>query len=178
MGQNHTICLVLFNLTPTADNLESPFFLIHDRDPLEGCTGLLGSGNIRYMGNDKGLILFAKLCKFWLSYAKSLQENRLLKTEALEHNKHFKLHKFKVGQLVAVKNHLRNMFDTRFISDYRIVKIINECDLLIESPDGKTGKINIKNAKSVSAITAADNALQEFKKIDGKERAYSPLYPT
>ena len=48
-----------FNLTPTADDLESPFFLIHGRDPLEGCTGLLGSGNIRYMGNDKGLILFA-----------------------------------------------------------------------------------------------------------------------
>ena len=28
-----------FNLTPTSDDLESPFFLIHDRDPLEGCAG-------------------------------------------------------------------------------------------------------------------------------------------
>ena len=55
------------------------------------------------------------------------------------------------------------MFDTKFISDYRIVKIINECTLLIESPDGKTRKININDAKRVSAITAADNALQEFK---------------
>ena len=27
-----------FNMTPTADDLESPFFLIHGRDPLEGCT--------------------------------------------------------------------------------------------------------------------------------------------
>ena len=152
-----------FNSTPTADDLESPFFLIHGRDSLEGHTGLLGSGNIRYMSNDKVLILFTKLCKLWLSHAKSLQENRLLKTEALEHNKHFKLHEFKVGQLVAVKNHLRNTFDTRFISDYRIVKIINECTLLIESPDGKTRKINVNNAKPVSAITAADNALQEFK---------------
>ena len=135
------------------------------RDPLEGHTELLGSCNIRYMGNDKGLILFAELLKLWWSHANSLQENRLLKTEALEHNIHFKLYKFKVGQLVAVKNHLRNTFDTRFVSDYRIVKIINKCTLLIESPDGKTRKINVNNAKPVPAITAADNALQDFKQL-------------
>ena len=74
------------------------------------------------MGNDKGLILFAELHKLWLSHTKSLQENRLLKSETLEQNKHFKLHNFKVGQLIAVRNHLRNMFNTRFISDYRILK--------------------------------------------------------
>ena len=96
-----------FNSTPTLVDLESPFFLIHGRYPLEGCARLFGSGDIRYMGNDRGLILFAELCKLWLTYAKSLQENRLLKTDALEHNKHFKSHKFKVGQLIAVKNHLK-----------------------------------------------------------------------
>ena len=73
-----------FNSTPTADDLDSLFFLIHGREPLEECAGLLGSGNIRYMGNDKGLILFAELCKLWLSHAKSLQENRLLETETVE----------------------------------------------------------------------------------------------
>ena len=52
-----------FNSTPTSDDLESPFFLIHGRDSLEGCTGLLGSGDIRYMDDDRGLILFTKLCK-------------------------------------------------------------------------------------------------------------------
>ena len=35
-----------FSTTPTADDLESPFFLVHRRDPLEGCTGLLGQGSI------------------------------------------------------------------------------------------------------------------------------------
>ena len=29
------------------------FFLVHGRDPLEGCTGLLGKGRIRYLGDDK-----------------------------------------------------------------------------------------------------------------------------
>ena len=51
--------------------------------------------------------------KYGWAHAKSLQENRLLKTETLEQNKHFKSHQFKVGQLIEVKNHLRNMFDTR-----------------------------------------------------------------
>ena len=152
-----------FNLTPTSDDLESPFFLIHGRDPLEGHARLLSSCDIRYMGNDRGLILFTELYKLWLTYTKSLQENRLLKTDTLECNKHFKSHDLKVGQLIAAKNHLKSTFDTKIISDYRIVKIINECTLLIESLDGKTRKINNNNAKPVSAITAADNMLQDFK---------------
>ena len=64
----HSTCYC-FNSTPTADDLENPFFLIHGRDSLEGHAGLLGSGNVRYMGDDKGLILFAELCKLWLSHA-------------------------------------------------------------------------------------------------------------
>ena len=43
-----------FNLTPTSDDLESP---------LEGHPRLFGSGDIRYMGNDRSLILFAEICK-------------------------------------------------------------------------------------------------------------------
>ena len=68
-----------FNTTPTADDLETPFFLIHGRDLLEGCTRLLGKGNIRYLGNDKGLILFTEICQLWSAHAKALQENRQIK---------------------------------------------------------------------------------------------------
>ena len=152
-----------FNSTPTPDDLESPFFLIHGRDPLEGQTGVFSSGDTRYMGDEKVLILFTKLKKIWLTHAKSLQENRLLKTDMLEQNKNFKSHHFKVGQLIAVKNHLKSTFYPKFVSDYRILNIINECTLLIQSPEGKTRKININDAKPVSAISAADNALQDFK---------------
>ena len=49
------------------------------------------------------------------------------------------------------------------MSDYRVLKIVNECTLLNESPDGKTQQININNAKPVSATTATDNALQDFR---------------
>ena len=92
------------------------------------------------MGDKKGLILFAELRKLWLTHAKSLQENRLLKTNTLECSKNFKSCDFKVGQLIAVKNHLKSMFDTKFISDYRILNIINEYKVLMEKP----GKLILK----------------------------------
>ena len=102
--------------------MESPFFLVLRRDPLEGCTRLLGQGNIRYLGDDKGLILFTEVHKLWSAHAKALQENRQLKTEKVEKNKHFKAHRLKVGQLMAVKNHLRNTLNLEFVSDYRAFK--------------------------------------------------------
>ena len=78
-------------------------------------------------------------------------------------SKHFKAHGFKVGQLIAVKSHLRNTFESRFISDYRVLDIVNECTLVIESPYSKTRWININDAKPVPARTATDKALQGFK---------------
>ena len=92
-----------FNSTPALDDLRSPFFLIHGRDPLEGHIRLLGLSDTRYMGDEKGLILFTELRKLWHSHAKNLQENRLLKSDTLECNKNFKSHDFKVGQLIAIK---------------------------------------------------------------------------
>ena len=102
------------------------FFLVHRRDPLEGHTGLLGKGSIRYLGDDKGLILFTEKCKLWSAHAKALEENRQLKTEKVKKNTHFEAHDFKIGQLIAVKSHLRNTFEFRFISDYRVMEIVNE----------------------------------------------------
>ena len=95
----------------------------------------------------------------WSAHIKALQESRQLKTDKVKKNKHFKAHNFKVGQLLAVKNHLRNTFESRFMSDYRLLDIVNEGTLLVESPDDKTRRININNTKPVSARAAADNAL-------------------
>ena len=124
---------------------------------------MLGKGNIRYLGDDKGLILFTEMQKLWSAHMKALQENRQLKTEKIEKNKHFKVHNFKVSQLITVKNYLRNTFESRFISGYRVLDIVNECTLLVESPDSKTRWININDAKPVSATGATGNALQDFK---------------
>ena len=55
------------------------------------------------MDNEKGLSLFTKLRKLWLTHTKNLQKHRLLKATTLECNKNFKSHNFKVGQLIAIK---------------------------------------------------------------------------
>ena len=163
-----------FNTTPTADNLEKSIFLVHRRDPLEGCTRLLGHGNIRYLGDDKGLILFTEIHKLWSAHTKALQENRQLKTEKVEKNKHFKAHNFKVGQLIALKNHSRNTFKSRFVSDYRILKIVKKHTLLVESTDN-TRQININDVKPVSATAATNNALQDFKQ-SAMQKHHTHLY--
>ena len=150
-------------MTLTANDLESPFFLGHGRDPLEGCSRLLRPGSIRYLGDDKGLILYTKLHKLWSVHVKSLQESRLLKTEKVERNKNFKSHNLKVGQLIAVTNHLRNTFQSKFVSDYKMLKIVNKYTLLIESLNGRTCQTNINDAKPVSVSTINDNTLHEFK---------------
>ena len=90
-------------------------------------------------------------------------------------NKHFKAHNFKEGQLIAVINHFRNTFESRFVSDYRVLKILNEQTLLVESPDGEMRQININDAKPVSAIAATDNALQDFKQ-SAMRREYTHPY--
>ena len=59
--------------------------------------------------------------------------------------------------------------------DYRILKIVNEQSLLIESPDGKTCQIKINDAKPVSATTTTDNALQDFKQ-SAMKKEHTHLY--
>ena len=67
------------------------------------------------------------------------------------------------------------MFKLKFVSDYRVLKIVNEHTLLIKSPDGKTCQININNVKTVSACTASDNDLQEFKQLS-LQKEHTHLY--
>ena len=61
-----------------------------------------------------------------------------IKNRKIKKNKHFRVHNFKIGQLIAVKNHLRNTFESRFIADYRVLDIMNDHTLIVESPVGKT----------------------------------------
>ena len=149
--------------------LERPFFLIHSRDPLEDHTGLLGKNDIRYLDDDKELILFTEIHKLWLAHTKALQENRQLRTDRIEKNKNFKPHGFKIGQSIVVKNHFRNTFELKFIADYRVLEIVNDHTLIVQSPDGKTRQIKINNAKPVSARAATDTALQYFKQAAMKK---------
>ena len=163
-----------FNTTSTVDDLRSPFFLIHSRDLLEGCTGLFRKNDVRYLGDNKGLILFTEICKLWSAHATALQENRQLRTDWVKKNKNFKAHDFKISQLIVFKNHLKNTFEFNFTADYRVFEIANNHTLIVQSPDGKTRWINISDAKPMSAKPATDTALQDFKQTAIKKEHTHP----
>ena len=152
-----------FNTTPPIWWSGESIFLVHGRDPLEGYTGLLGKHDIRYLGDDKGLILFTEIHKLCLAHTKALQENRQLRTDRVKRNKNFMAHHFKIGQPIVVKNHLRNTFKSKFIADYTVLEIANDCTLIVQSPDGKTRWININDTKPILARAGIDTALQDFE---------------
>ena len=99
----------------------------------------------------------------WLAHIKALQAYRQLSTDRGERNKYFKAHNFKIGQPIVAKNHLRNTFESKFITDYRALEIVNDRTLIAQSPDAKTWQIKVNYAKPVSARAATDTALHDFK---------------
>ena len=74
----------------------------------------------------------------------------------VQRNKNFKACSFKIGQPIVVTNDLRNTSKSKYIADYRVLEIVNDCTLIIKSPVGKTRQINVNNANPISARAATD----------------------
>ena len=70
-----TLATYCYNIAPSIDNLESPFYLVHGRDPLEGKFSTL-QNYCRYVGDHPGQLVVQELRKMWKFYAKLLEENR------------------------------------------------------------------------------------------------------
>ena len=88
-----------YNITPSVDNLESPFYLVHSRDPLEG-----KQNYCRYVGDQPGQLAIQESRKMWKLHAKLLAENRNIKpagNKQVTKASHLK----SKGQIVFVKNH-------------------------------------------------------------------------
>ena len=73
-----------FNIAPSVDGLESPFYLVHGRDPLEGRLSNF-QHYCRYVGDQAGQLAVQELRKMWKLHAKSLKENR--STEPVDNRK-------------------------------------------------------------------------------------------
>ena len=64
-----------YNIAPSVDDLESPFYLVHGRDPLGGRLSNL-QNYCRYVGDQPGQLAVQELRKMWKCYAKLLNEKR------------------------------------------------------------------------------------------------------
>ena len=45
--------------------------------------------------------------------------------------------KFEIAQMVMVKSHTCHTFKPKYLMDYRVMQIINQCTLLLVSPNGR-----------------------------------------
>ena len=64
-----------YNITPSVNDLESPFYLVHGRDPLEGILSNL-QNYCRYIGAQPEQLAVQELRRMRSLHVKLLEENR------------------------------------------------------------------------------------------------------
>ena len=102
-------------------DLESQFYLVHCKDPLEGRLSNL-QNYCRYLSDQPKLIAVQKLGMLWKLHAKLLRENRV--TKPTNDRKVTKVSDLKVGQLAFVKDHDKCPFDPMYTFDHRVAAIV------------------------------------------------------
>ena len=65
------LAIYCFNVAPLVNDLESPFYLVHGRDPLEGRSSHL-QNYCRYVGEQLGRLAVQELRNMWKMHAKLL----------------------------------------------------------------------------------------------------------
>ena len=143
----------------SVDDLESPFYLVHDRDPLEGRLSNL-QNYCRYIGDQPGQIAVQELRKLKLN-TKLLPENRV--TKPTDNKKVTKSSDLKIGQLVFVKDLHQGTFNATYTFDNRISAIVNESTVILTTLDDREKRCNIHHIKPVSALESSASAFQLFQ---------------
>ena len=127
-----------YNLSPSMDDLESPFYPLHVRDSIEGRLSNLLS-YCRYLGDLPRQVAVQELRKLVKLHAKLLEENKVTKTKT--NKKITKASDLKGGQLVYVKDHCKGPFNPTYTFDHRIAAIVSESMILLTTPDGKKKEV-------------------------------------
>ena len=121
------IATYIYNISPTANGLESPFYLVFGRDPMEGRLAHI-QGYCRYVREQSGRQMVQELQKLWKIHMEMLHDIRT-KSDLEEGEDDIKYNKatdLKIGQLVLIKNNTGTVFDPKYIADHRVICIVNE----------------------------------------------------
>ena len=82
--------------------------------------------------------------------------------EGDDNTKHDKAANLKIGQLVLIKNNTDTAFDPKYLADHRVVQILNELVVILQTPDGKEKRCNIHNLKPINTSQAFTLAFKDF----------------
>ena len=157
------IAAYIYNIATTVNDLESPFFLVFGRDPLEGRLS-----HLQNRRTEPGQLAVDKLKSMWKLHAELLCDPRET-TDPVEERKFDKASDLKIGQLILIKNHTASTFQPKYLADHRVVKIVDDSAVIMSSPDGKEKKCNIHHVKPIHPTTAFTSTFEEFQKSITKE---------
>ena len=77
-----------------------------------------------------------KLQKLWKVHAETLHDIQTQKDpeEGDDNTKYDKATDLKIGQLVLIKNNTGIAFDPKYLADHRVVQIVNELVVILQTP--------------------------------------------
>ena len=158
------IATYIYNISPTADGLESPFYLVFGQDPIAGRLAHI-QGYCGYVKEQPGRQMVQELQKLWEIHVETLHDIRTQSDpgEGDDDVKYDKATDLKIGQLVLSKNNTGMVFDPKYIADHRVICIVNESVVILRTLDGKEKRCNIHNLKLVNTSQAFTLAFRDFQ---------------
>ena len=124
------------------------------RDPILPLTTLL-EPKIRYMGNDVNILSLEAMKNMFevaATHLKLAQERGDPKGNLLPN-------KLQPGDTVLVQNHLKGLFDPKYIEDYRVVSLKGN---QVEVQPANGGPTEMKHIKHVKYILPADRYINQL----------------
>ena len=106
-----------------------------------------------------------ELQKLWKIHAEMLHDIRTQSDpeQGEDDTKYDKATDLKIGQLVLIKNNTGMVFDPKYIADHRVICIVNESVVILQTLDGKEKRCNIHNLKPINMSQAFTLAFRDFQ---------------
>ena len=140
-----------FNISPSSDNCNSPYYIVYGREPVDAELQELEELH-KYTGTNCGLKRLLQLSEIWQNHADELRRIRM--HHARKRDKYAKsLPKYKVGTQVLVRNFTRRPLERKFVSGYHIVRILSDNAYELRKPNGKTFKVNVHHIRPIANVT-------------------------
>ena len=137
-----------FNISPSSDNSNSPYFLVFGKEPLDAELKELEE-LYRYTDLNCSLKWLQQLKDIWKAHANNLRSIQLHK--ARKHDKYAReLPKYSAGTQVLVRNFTRKPLERKFFGGYKIVKVLSNNSYELLKPNGRTFRVNVHHIRPYS----------------------------
>ena len=150
-----------YNFFPCQSSKESPFVLMFGRDPITPFASLL-EPTPRYWGDRGGHLQMDSLQRLYMLTAENLRKAREQKGKKKEEDTVRKDIKFKVGDLVLVKDVTAKVFEARYMPNYRIVAIYGHNHIGVKD---EAGKVTVRKAAHVKPVQLCDKMTDQLPDV-------------